>query len=87
MKLASIDKTLDQEKPFTVYVSKVNPLDKFNSIESTYLSSHDYGKKDLQLYLDYMVVPNGDDGPDYALDMPSGKTSCKSAPGYGQSPT
>ncbi|KAI8335752.1 FAS1 domain-containing protein [Chlamydoabsidia padenii] len=81
VKSASIDKTLDQDKPFTVYVSKTNPLDKFNSIESTYLSSPEYGKKDLQLYLYYMVVPNGNDGPNYALSMPTGETSYKTANG------
>jgi uncharacterized surface protein with fasciclin (FAS1) repeats len=74
--LAGINSTVGQEKPFTVFVTKTDPLAKFNSIEHDYLSSPVYGKKDLQLYLNYMVLFN-EAGPNYALDMPAGKSTCK----------
>ncbi|CAO3587603.1 unnamed protein product [Absidia cylindrospora] len=80
MTLAGINSTVGQEKPYTVFVTKTDPLAKFNSIEHAYLSSPLYGKKDLQSYLNYMVLYN-DTGPNYAVDMPTGKSTYKTANG------
>ncbi|ORZ16899.1 FAS1 domain-containing protein [Absidia repens] len=80
MALAGINSTVSQGKPFTVFVTKADPLAKFNSIEHAYLSSPLYGGKDLQSYLNYMVLYN-DTGPNYAVDMPTGKSTYKTANG------
>ncbi|KAF7721373.1 hypothetical protein EC973_004817 [Apophysomyces ossiformis] len=76
MKDVGLDKVLDQERPFTVFVSSQNILNKFNPIEKTYITS-EYGQQDFSLLLHYTVI----EGVIYSADFPSGKTDYKSLSG------
>lgn len=71
LKIAELENILKQKKPFTLFVSKNDPLGKFNSIEKDYLISK-HGLKDLKLYFNYFII----DGSNYAINFPKGKSTC-----------
>ncbi|RCI04167.1 hypothetical protein CU098_012382, partial [Rhizopus stolonifer] len=77
LKSTDILHLLDQKKPFTVFLTtKTDPLDKFNSIESSYLTS-EHGKVDLSLYFQYTII----DKAIFLDEFNSGKTTYKSLSG------
>ncbi|KAI8083015.1 FAS1 domain-containing protein [Halteromyces radiatus] len=83
MKLVDVEKMIGREKPYTVFATKVDVFGKFNTIENTYLLSG-YGKRDLQRYLNYMVIVNyehDNGGPLYSIDLPRTTTNYKTANG------
>ncbi|KAI8973486.1 FAS1 domain-containing protein [Mycotypha africana] len=51
-----VDEVINQERPFTAFVSKKNILDKFQDIEQKYLTSK-YGLDDLKHIVQYLVIP------------------------------
>ncbi|KAI8639826.1 FAS1 domain-containing protein [Parasitella parasitica] len=68
---------LRENRPFTVIVSKKeNPLENFNTIETSYLESK-YGKDDLSLFFKYAII----DKAIYIDEFNSGKTTYKSLSG------
>ncbi|KAG0166164.1 hypothetical protein DFQ30_007519 [Apophysomyces sp. BC1015] len=71
-----LDRILNQERPYTVFVSSQDVLNKFNSIEKTYITSQ-YGQEDLTRLLHYTVI----EGVIYSANFPSGKTIYKSISG------
>lgn len=73
MSSTEIIKLLKEEKPFTIFLStKKEPLEKFNTIESTYLTSK-YGKEDLSYLFKYTII----DKAIFMDEFNSGKTTCK----------
>lgn len=72
MNSTDIISILQSSKPFTIFLStKPNPLEKFNTIESTYLTSP-YGKEDLSTFFRYAVI----DKAIFIDEFKSGKTTC-----------
>ncbi|ORX50177.1 FAS1 domain-containing protein [Hesseltinella vesiculosa] len=55
LKQADVNALLQQEAPFTVFLSQADPLHAFNNIEANYMTST-FGKKDLQRYLNYLII-------------------------------
>ncbi|KAI8068395.1 FAS1 domain-containing protein [Gongronella butleri] len=77
MKHAQMQKVLQQETPFTVFLSKADPMQPFNTIESNYILS-EYGHKDLQFYLDYLLIEGA---PTYIDALKTGKYELKTRNG------
>lgn len=72
MNSTDIIQILQSTKPFTIFLTtSTNLLDKFNSIESTYLTST-YGKDDLSTFFKYSVI----DKAIFIDEFKSGKTTC-----------
>lgn len=72
MEQTDVAKLVQEKKPFTVFLStKKEPLDKFNTIESNYLTSK-YGKDDLSYLFKYAII----DKAIFMDDFNSGKTTC-----------
>lgn len=73
MNSTDIIELLQKKQPFTVFLStKKDPLENFNTIESSYLAS-EYGKEDLSTFFKYTII----DKAIYMDDFNSGKTTCK----------
>lgn len=72
MEKTGIDKVLEEERPFTTFVSAKYLLDRFNHVEKNYLVSK-YGQKDLKELIEYLVISK----PIYLNDHPEGETKCK----------
>lgn len=73
MNSTDIIELLQKKEPFTVFLStKKDPLENFNTIESSYLAS-EYGKEDLSTFFKYTII----DKAIYMDDFNSGKTTCK----------
>lgn len=65
---------LQEKKPFTLFLTtSKTPLDKYNTIESTYLEST-FGKDDLTTFFKYSII---DKKVIYMDEFTSGKTTCK----------
>lgn len=74
MEQTDVAKLVQEKKPFTVFLStKKESLDKFNTIESNYLTSK-YGKDDLSYLFKYTII----DKAIFMDDFNSGKTTFKS---------
>ncbi|KAI8382326.1 FAS1 domain-containing protein [Blakeslea trispora] len=68
---------LNQKKPFTLFLTTAsNPLDKFNPIESSYLTSP-HGQQDLALFFQYALI----DKAIFLDEFNAGKTTYKSLSG------
>jgi hypothetical protein len=73
MNSTDIGQLLQQKRPFTMFLStKSDPLDKFNAIEKSYLTST-HGIQDLSLFFNYTII----DKVVYLDEFNSGKTTCK----------
>jgi hypothetical protein len=73
MQKTSLDKLIASKRPFTTFISAKYLLDRFNQVETKYLSS-EYGLNDLQHILKYLVISQ----PIYFDYHSVGETSCKS---------
>ena len=63
---------LSQKAPFTLFLTThPNPLDKFNLIESSYLTSP-HGQQDLSLFFQYAII----DKAIFLDEFHAGKTTC-----------
>ncbi|KAI9020238.1 hypothetical protein CLU79DRAFT_756288 [Phycomyces nitens] len=76
LKHLGIDAILNEARPYTVFVSRMDVLGKFNGIEKRYILS-DYGQHDLSGLLRYMVV----EGALFADTFPVGESSYKTLSG------
>ena len=72
MEKTSTDKLLEEERPFTTFVSARYLLDRFNHVEKNYLVSK-YGQKDLKELIEYLVISK----PIYFDKHPEGEATCK----------
>ncbi|KAK4520092.1 Aconitate hydratase mitochondrial [Mucor velutinosus] len=76
MEKTGIDKLLQEERPFTTFVSATYLLDRFNHVEKNYLISK-YGQKDLKELIKYLVISE----PIYLNNHPEGETKYTSESG------
>ena len=64
---------LHQKRPFTLFLTTSStPLDKFNLIESSYLTSS-HGQDDLSTFIQYAII----DKAIFLDEFNAGKTTCK----------
>ncbi|KAL0087614.1 hypothetical protein J3Q64DRAFT_1637784 [Phycomyces blakesleeanus] len=76
LKRLGIDTLLNEARPYTVFVSRMDVLSKFNAIEQRYILS-EYGQQDLSGLVRYMVV----EGALFADAFPVGESSHKTISG------
>ncbi|KAI8980550.1 FAS1 domain-containing protein [Pilobolus umbonatus] len=70
MQLSHITDLLNTPKPYTVFItSKLNPLEYYNTLETTYLTSV-YGQQDLSAFFKYSIVQS----PVYLDELEPGTT-------------